>query len=228
MTRAVGLSAQVGYKTDAESVLLGYVGKWDDRAAETRTGAARVLPYLLNKLTSFKLVGYGGTSDAAGGYILQAAHIARDGVIDANTPWVPLGGFTFNGIGSSEIGFTGRQIERLIETGTPGGVTGDVRVVAVRLLPGSGDLTVSNVALTSNVATVTVGTHTLVKGDVVTVLSSNTVFNGTFTVTAVTSTTISYAKTNANVTSASATGTVTNGVAAPVGTSNLVQIHPSA
>jgi hypothetical protein len=44
----------------------------------------------------------------------------------------------------------------------------------------------------------------------------------------VTSTTISYAKTNANVTSASATGTVTNGVAAPVGTSNLVQIHPSA
>jgi hypothetical protein len=59
-------------------------------------------------------------------------------------------------------------------------------------------------------------------GDTITVANcSNTVFNGTYVVTGVAATTISYARTNSNVTSASATGDVTNGVAAPVGTNTL-------
>jgi hypothetical protein len=94
-------------------------------------------------------------------------------------------------------------------------------VVAVRLLPGSGNLSISNVALTDNVATVTVGTHSLQVGETVTIFCSNAVFDGVFTITAVGATTISFAKTNANVNSASATGTVTNGLAVPAGTNTV-------
>lgn len=225
MTRSIGLHAQAAYKADAESILLGAVGKWDDRAAETRTGAARELPYLLNKLPIFKIVGYGASSSAAGGYIVKAAHVARGGTIDSNTDWVALGAIVFNGEKPVEIGLTGLQVEDLVMAGTSPAITGDVRVVAVMLFPGSGNLTISNVALTDNVATVTVGAHSLQVGEQVTVASSNLVFNGTFTITAVAATTISYAKTNANVSSASATGTVTNGVAAPAGSGNVIQIH---
>ena len=64
-------------------------------------------------------------------------------------------------------------------------------------------------------------------GDVVEVKNcSDGTFNGTFTITAKSSTTISFAKTHANVSSASATGTVTNGVAAPVGTM-MITLQPS-
>jgi hypothetical protein len=227
MTRAVGLSAQTGYQTDAESVLLGFVGRWDDRAAETRTGAARIMPYLLNKLPFFKVVGHGAAANSAGGYIVKAAHVARGGVVDGDTDWVDLGIISFSGIGTNEFGMTGPQVERLVEAGTDPAITGDTRVVAVRLFPGSGNLAISNVALASNVATVTVGTHSLQVGERVTVVCSNAVFTGTYTITAVAATTISYARTNADVSSASATGTVTNGVLAPVGTGNTVYIHPA-
>jgi hypothetical protein len=225
MTRAIGLSPQVGYKADAESILLGYVGKWDDRAPETRDGSARVLPYMLNKLPFFKVVGHGATSSAAGGYVVRAAHVARGAAIDASTDWISIGAIVFDGEGTVEIGRTGPEIERMIVDGTSPAIEGDVRVVAVKLFPGSGNLTISNVVLADNVATVTVGAHTLQVGEQVTVNASNVAFNGTFTITAVTATTISYAKTNANVTSAGATGTVTNGVAVPAGAGNVIHIH---
>lgn len=225
MTRAIGLSPQIGYKADAESILLGYVGKWDDRPAETRTGAAVELPYLLNKLPNLKIVGFGATSSAAGGYVVRVAHLPRGGTFDSSTDWVSIGAIVFNGEGPVEIGRTGPEVERIVVDGTSPAITGDVRVVGVKLFPGSGDLAISNVALTSDVATVTIGTHSLQVGEQVTVNCSNVTFNGTFTITAVTSTTISYAKTASNVTSASATGTVTNGVAVPAGAGNVIQIH---
>lgn len=229
MTRAIGLNAQTAYKADAESILLGAVGKWDDRAAETRTGAALELPYRLNRLPMFKIVGYGATSSAAGGYLVKAAHVARGAAVGdvGAANWVTIGTIVFNGEGAVEFGLTGPEVERLVEAGTSPAITGDVRVKGVKLFPGSGNLSISNVALTDNVATVTVGAHTLQVGEVVTANCSNAVFTGTHVITAVAATTISFAKTNANVASASATGTVTNGVAVPAGAGNGIQLHPA-
>lgn len=228
MTRAIGLAVQTAYKADAETILLGYVGPWDDRAAETRTGSAREMSLRLNRMQLFKVVGHGATSSAAGGYLVKAAHIARGGVVgDVTAPnWVTLGSIVFNGQGPVEFGRTGPEVERLVKAATSPTITGDVRVKGVRLFPGSGNLSITNVALTSNVATVTVGAHTLQIGESVTINCSNSVFSGTYTITAVTGTTFDFARTNANVTSASATGTVTNGVAVPAGTGNVIQIHP--
>jgi len=228
MTRAIGLAAQTAYKADAETILFGYVGPWDDRAAETRTGSAREMPFRLNRVPFFKVVGHGATSSAAGGYLVKFAHIARGGVVgDVTAPnWVTLGSIVFNGEGPVEFGNTGPEVERLVRAGTSPTIVGDVRVKGVRLFPGSGNLSISNVALTSNVATVTVGTHTLQVGESVTINCSNSVFSGTYTITAVTGTTFDFARTNTNVTSASATGTVTNGVAVPAGAGNVIQIHP--
>jgi hypothetical protein len=229
MTRAIGLNAQTAYKADAESILLGAVGKWDDRAATTRDGSALELPYRLNRLPMFKVVGYGATSSAAGGYLVKAAHFARGAAVGdvAAANWVTIGTIVFNGEGPVEFGLTGPEVERLVEAGTSPAITGDVRVKGVKLFPGSGNLSISNVALTDNVATVTVGTHTLQVGEVVTANCSNAVFTGTHVITAVAATTISFAKTNANVSSASATGTVTNGVAVPAGAGNGIQLHPA-
>jgi hypothetical protein len=228
MTRAIGLAVQTAYKADAETILLGYVGPWDDRAAETRTGSAREMSLRLNRMQLFKVVGHGATSSAAGGYLVKAAHIARGGVVgDVTAPnWVTLGSIVFNGQGPVEFGRTGPEVERLVKAATSPTITGDVRVKGVRLFPGSGNLSITNVALTSNLATVTVGAHTLQIGESVTINCSNSVFSGTYTITAVTGTTFDFARTNANVTSASATGTVTNGVAVPAGTGNVIQIHP--
>jgi hypothetical protein len=227
MTRAIGLAAQTAYKADAETILFGYVGPWDDRAAETRTGSAREMPFRLNRVF-FKVVGHGATSSAAGGYLVKAAHIARGGVVgDVTAPnWVTLGSIVFGGEGPVEFGRTGPEVERMVKAATSPTIVGDVRVKGVRLFPGSGNLSISNVALTSNVATVTVGTHTLQVGESVTINCSNSVFSGTYTITAVTGTTFDFARTNTNVTSASATGTVTNGVAVPAGAGNVIQIHP--
>jgi hypothetical protein len=228
MTRAIGLAVQTAYKADAETILLGYVGPWDDRAAETRTGSAREMSLRLNRMPFFKFVGHGATSSAAGGYLVKAAHIARGGVVgDVTAPnWVTLGSIVFNGQGPVEFGRTGPEVERMVKAATSPTITGDVRVKGVRLFPGSGNLSITNVALTSNVATVTVGAHTLQIGESVTINCSNSVFSGTYTITAVTGTTFDFARTNANVTSASATGTVTNGVAVPAGAGNVIQIHP--
>ena len=227
MTRAIGLAAQTAYKADAETILFGYVGPWDDRAAETRTGSAREMPFRLNRV-SFKVVGHGASSSAAGGYLVKAAHIARGGVVgDVTAPnWVTLGSIVFGGEGPVEFGRTGPEVERMVKAATSPTIVGDVRVKGVRLFPGSGNLSISNVALTSNVATVTVGTHTLQVGESVTINCSNSVFSGTYTITAVTGTTFDFARTNTNVTSAAATGTVTNGVAVPAGAGNMIQIHP--
>jgi hypothetical protein len=124
----------------------------------------------------------------------------------------------------NEVGVTGKEVREAVRVA--GSVSGDVRVAAVRLRPGTGTLSISNVALTTNVATITLSAaHTMLVGEIVTVGCSNPLVNGTFRITAVTSTTFSYASEQSNITSASATGTVTNGAAAPAGT-NTVALVP--
>ena len=224
MARSTGLAPRRGYQVDAETILLGAVKAGArGRAAETRTGAARLLTTNLAAQDEWKLVATGG-SGASGGYILQAAHVAEGAALSSASTYANIGVVTATAGQINEIAVSGKQIRESVKVA--GSLTGDVRVNAVRLRPGTGTLSISNVALTSNVATITLSAaHTMLVGEIVTVGCSNPLVNGTFTITAVTSTTFSYASTQSNITSASATGTVTNGAAAPAGT-NTVYLVP--
>jgi hypothetical protein len=210
---------------DAETILLGAVKAGPrGRAAETRTGAARLLTTNLAAQDEWKLIAAGGSSNSAGGYVLQAAHVAEGAALSSASAYANIGVVTATAGQINEVAVSGKQIREAVRVA--GSITGDVRVAAIRLRPGTGTLSISNVALTSNVATITLSAaHTMLVGEIVTVGCSNPLVNGTFTITAVTSTTFSYASTQSNITSASATGTVTNGAAAPVGT-NTVALVP--
>lgn len=224
MARSTGLAPRRGYQVDAETILLGAVKAGArGRAAETRTGAARLLTTNLAAQDEWKLIAAGG-SGASGGYVLQAANVAEGAALSSASTYANIGVVTATAGQINEVAVSGKQIREAVKVA--GSLTGDVRVNAVRLRPGTGTLSISNVALTSNVATITLSAaHTMLVGEIVTVGCSNPLVNGTFTITAVASTTFSYASTQSNITSASATGTVTNGVAAPVGT-NTVYLVP--
>jgi hypothetical protein len=210
---------------DAETIILGAVKAGArGRLAETRTGAARLLTTNLAAQDEWKLVGYGQSSNSAGGYVVQAAHVAEGAALAAASTWANVGVINCATGVINEVAISGKQIREAVRAA--GSLTGDVRVTAIRVRPGIGTLSISNVALTSNVATITLSAaHTLLVGDVVTVGCSNPLVNGSFTITGVTSTTFTYASTQSNITSASATGTVVNGAAAPVGT-NTVALVP--
>ena len=226
MARATGLAPRRGYLLDATTVLVGSVlAGARGRPAETRTGAARLLTTNLAAQNTWKLIASGGSSNSAGGYILQAAHVPEGAVLSAASAYANIGVVTATAGVINEVVVGGKQIRSAVKVA--GSVTGDVRVAAVRVRPGTGNLAISNVALTTNVATITLSAaHTMLVGEVVTVGCSNPLVNGTFTITAVTSTTFSYASVQSNITSASATGTVTNGAAVPVGT-NTVALVPA-
>lgn len=218
MARSTGLAPRRARYIDARTVIVGAIlAGARGQAAATRDGSAMLLTTPLNEQTDFNAVIYGQSANAAGGYVLQAAHVPVNGTIGDAVNWAPIATLQLpaTGFGNYEVAVSGAAIRDAI---VRAGATGTVRAYAVRARPGSGNLTITNVALTSNVATVTVGTHSMLVGEVVTVGCSNAVFSGIYTITAVAATTISYAKTNADVSSAAATGNVTNGVAAPVGT----------
>jgi hypothetical protein len=221
MARSTGLALRRGYQVDAETILVGAVKAGSrGRAAETRTGAARLLTTNLAAQDEWKLVAAGSSSSSAGGYVLQAAHVAEGAALSSASTYANIGVVTATAGQINEVAISGKQIRDAVKAA--GSLTGDVRVNAVRLRPGTGTLSISNVALTSNVATITLSAaHTMLVGEIVTVGCSNPLVNGTFTITAVTSTTFSYASTQSNITSASATGTVTNGAAAPAGTNTI-------
>ena len=225
MARSTGLAPRRGYQLDAETILLGAVKAGArGRAAETRTGAARLLQTNLAAQDEWKLIAAGSSSSSAGGYVLQAAHVAEGAALSSASAYANIGVVTITAGQINEVAVSGKQIREAVRVA--GSVSGDVRVAAVRLRPGTGTLSISNVALTTNVATITLSAaHTMLVGEVVTVGCSNPLVNGTFTITAVTSTTFSYASIQSNITSASATGTVTNGAAAPAGT-NTVALVP--
>lgn len=228
MARATGLAPRRGYLLDAMTVLVGNVlAGARGRPAETRTGAARLLTTNLAAQNTWKLVAFGQSSNSAGGYILQAAHVAEGAALSAASAYANIGVITI-GTGQSnpnEVVVGGKQIRDAVRVA--GSVTGDVRVAAVRVRPGTGNLAISNVALTSNVVTITLSAaHTMLVGEVVTVGCSNPLVNGTFAITGVGASTFTYPLVASNITSASATGTVTNGAAVPVGT-NTVALVPA-
>ena len=226
MARSTGLAPRRGYQLDAETILLGAVKAGArGRAAETRTGAARLLQTNLAANDDLKFIAAGGSSNSAGGYVLQAAHVAEGAALSSASAYANIAVVTASAGVINEVGVTGKEIREAVRVA--GSVSGDVRVAAVRVRPGTGTLTISNVALTTNVATITLSAaHSMLEGEIVTVGCSNPLVNGTFRIKAVTSTTFTYDSVQSNITSAAATGTVTNGVAAPVGT-NTVALVPS-
>lgn len=236
MPAAVGFTFQRAARIDRDSILLGSVnegvlGTGSLEAASTRTGAARLLEGRINPYDNWKIVAVGGQSSSAGGYVLQMAHVAQTGLLADASAWATIGAIAFSGTAEIPLGFTGDQVEALVRAaavaaGAP--ISGKIRVTALRLRPGTGNLSISNIALTTNVATITLSAaHTLLPGEVVTVVCSNSALNGSFVIKTVGSTTFTYDLTAANIASASATGTVTNGVAVPTGTGNRIHLQRS-
>lgn len=140
MPIATGLTPRTGVQPDRDSVLLGAVREGEREAAETRTGAARLLEYSLNTAGFFRICARGGQSSSAGGYLIQAAHVPVGGALsDANpTGYVTIGTITFDGINPTEVGFTGQQVDRLVKAAASPAIVGDARVRALRLVAGTG------------------------------------------------------------------------------------------
>lgn len=128
---------------DRDSILLGSVNAGVDgsgtlQPAETRTGAARLLEGRINPYDNWKVVAVGGQSSSAGGYLVQAAHVAQGDVLANASAWATIGAVTFNGTSDTELGFTGAQAEALVKAAASPAITGKVRVVALRLVAGTG------------------------------------------------------------------------------------------
>lgn len=224
MANASGLAPRRARHIDAQTVLVGAVlAGTRGRPAETRTGAARFLTTHLNQQEAFTATCYGQASNNAGGYLIQAAHASVGEGLGAITAaeWVTIAQVVAVPNDVTEVAISGAQVWSAVRAASNlSAVAGgeDSRAVAVRAVPGTGNLSITNIALTSNVATLTIGAHTLQVGQVVEVKNcSNAVFNGVYTITAVAATTFSYARTNADITSTAGSGVVTNNVAAPVG-----------
>ncbi len=146
MPKATGLLSRKAYYIDRESVLIGAVRAGEGAAAESRTGAARLLSFKLNNADMVKFVATGGADNSAGGYLIQVAHVAEGGALaNANpTGYVTIGTIVFSGKKTLEVGFTGAQIEELVKGAASPAITGDVRVVALRLVAGDGTGTGQN------------------------------------------------------------------------------------
>lgn len=138
MARSVGIHPRRGHLIDAEQIIVGKVQAGArNRAAETRTGAARLLSTSLNEQYEFKAVVYGHGADAAGGYLLQAAHVPLGGDIADAVGWVTIAVLEADGKGIDEVGLTGLQIHAAVKE-SASLTTVPVRAVAVRAVAGTG------------------------------------------------------------------------------------------
>lgn len=138
MGRSYGLDRRA-YHLDAESVLVGAVGaNGYSRAAETRTGAARLLTTSLNHQNLFKLVVVGQDAAAAGQYTIEVAHVPAGGELADASTYASIATVTLNGKGTTEVGLSGRQIEAAIKA-ADAGVDGEVRGVAIKATAGTGE-----------------------------------------------------------------------------------------
>lgn len=134
--RSTGLLPRRGYSLDAGTVIVGAVAAGTrGRAAETRTGAARLLNTRLEAQDVFKLVVHGQTSNSAGGYIIQAAHVPEG----STTPdtYATIATVTC-APGIQEIALSGAQVRELCRVAPNPDITGDVRVVAIKAVAGTG------------------------------------------------------------------------------------------
>jgi hypothetical protein len=148
--RATGLTPRRGYQLDALTTLVGYIAAGPrNRAAQTLTGAAQLLTTQLGMQDVFKVVCYGQSTDAAGGYLIQAAHVAEGAALASATGWTTIATITASAGNIQEIALSGASIMQAVKT--TGSITGDVRVVAVRATAGTGANGVAVPAGTMNI-----------------------------------------------------------------------------
>jgi hypothetical protein len=88
----------------------------------------------------FKVVANGGASTASGGYYVEVAHVARGAAVGTANPaaYVRLGSISFNGLTPVEFAISGATIDAQVRAAASPAITGDVRVVALRLVAGTG------------------------------------------------------------------------------------------
>ena len=136
MARSTGLAPRRGYSLDAGTVLVGAVRAGTrGRAAATRTGPEQLLTTRLEAQDVFKIVVHGQTSNSAGGYIIQAAHVP-EGSTTAST-YATIATVTC-APGITEIPISGAVVRELCRTAPNPDIEGDVRVVAIKAVAGTG------------------------------------------------------------------------------------------
>jgi len=122
MARSAGLAPRRGYLLDRETVLLGAVlAGTKGAAAETRTGAARILATPLNAQNVFKAVLNGQTTNAAGGYLIQAAHVDEGSTTVVND-YATIGVISAAGQSVVELALSGAAVGEAVKESAEGGI----------------------------------------------------------------------------------------------------------
>lgn len=127
-------------------MLYGSVAAGENSPAADRTGAAVLIQPLLNTLNNVKFVAQGAAANAAGGFYIEVAHVAKGAALSTANPaaYVRLGSISFSGTQRVEKTFSGLDIEQQVKAAASPAITGPVRVVAVRLVAGTGTGTGQN------------------------------------------------------------------------------------
>lgn len=109
MSRAFGMPVRRANLIDLESILLGAVRAGQDSPAGVRDGSARYLSRKLNSTNVFKVCLLGATAAAAGGYLIEVAHL-DPGETVASADWQLVGTIQANGVAEIEAPFSGKDI----------------------------------------------------------------------------------------------------------------------
>lgn len=135
MSRSTGLLPRRGYSLDAGTVIVGPVRAGTrGRAATTRTGAELLLNTRLEAQDVFKLVIH-GDANAAGGYTIQVAHVPEGSTTPST--YATIAAVTC-APGIQEIALSGAAVRELCRVAPNPDITGDVRVVAIKAVAGTG------------------------------------------------------------------------------------------
>ena len=143
MAKSTGLRSRRARMLDAEQILVGYVGPGArGRQSETRDGEARILTTRLEAFDVFKAICVGQSSDAAGGYVLQVAHVPllegynpQYNTLDA-VEWTAVASIEVSSVGPTEVPISGMQIFDALVAELSAGT--EPRVVAIRAIAGTG------------------------------------------------------------------------------------------
>lgn len=94
---------------DLDGILLGAVRASENAAAGTRDGSARILGTKLNSLGAFKVVLVPSASNAAGGYLIEVAHVDR-GETSVSSDFELIGTLEADGLREAVAVFDGLEV----------------------------------------------------------------------------------------------------------------------